>query len=242
MYNLVSALLWSVLFVRTVAIFPVHGNAIVWDKLHTFARWVQTLAVIDICNAALGIVHASPLTTALQVGGRNCILWIMRSYPEVAAGQWAYSAMLMTWGVAEVVRYGYFALERATGTAPRWLVWTRYNMFVVLYPIGIPCEAWLVYKVVEPSRESSSAYPYLLWLGLSAYVPGRCSDGRRSTPQGLLTLCTDDIRSNLRALQAHVCPEAEGGAEDGLSWGGISCFFDCTSTSTRWGAPSFGGT
>lgn len=45
-------------------------------------------------------------------------------------------------------------------------------MFFVLYPIGIVSEAWLAYKVITPSRSRNPAYQYLLWLGLTIYIPG----------------------------------------------------------------------
>lgn len=45
-------------------------------------------------------------------------------------------------------------------------------MFIILYPIGICSEMWLVYCVIAPSRERNVLYQYLLWFGLSIYVPG----------------------------------------------------------------------
>lgn len=48
----------------------------------------------------------------------------------------------------------------------------RYNMFLVLYPIGIISEMKLVYEVIQPSQARNPAYQYLLWFGLAIYVPG----------------------------------------------------------------------
>ena len=49
----------------------------------------------------------------------------------------------------------------------------RYNMFIVLYPIGILSEMWLVYQVIVPSKARNTLYQYLLYLGLAIYAPGQ---------------------------------------------------------------------
>ena len=46
-------------------------------------------------------------------------------------------------------------------------------MFIVLYPVGILSEMWLVYQVIEPSKARNTAYQYLLWFGLLIYIPGQ---------------------------------------------------------------------
>ncbi|KAF7556694.1 hypothetical protein G7Z17_g1194 [Cylindrodendrum hubeiense] len=171
-YNILTAALRVFILLRTIQLWSSSGNAAVWNELHVFARWTETCTAIEIIHAATGLVRASPATTALQVAGRNTIVWaIARNYPEVAAGEWAYANMLATWNAADVVRYSYFAVERATGSVPDALLWLRYNMFIVLYPIGIFSEAWLVYKVIVPSQARNAAYQYLLWFGLAIYVP-----------------------------------------------------------------------
>lgn len=48
-------------------------------------------------------------------------------------------------------------------------------MFIVLYPPGILSEAWLCYKIIEPSKSRNPMYQYLLWTGITFYVPGMSS-------------------------------------------------------------------
>jgi very-long-chain (3R)-3-hydroxyacyl-CoA dehydratase len=45
-------------------------------------------------------------------------------------------------------------------------------MFIVLYPIGILSEMWLVYQVILPSKDRNTLYQYLLYFGLAIYLPG----------------------------------------------------------------------
>ncbi|KXJ91171.1 tyrosine phosphatase [Microdochium bolleyi] len=188
-YNLVSALTWAYILHGTVAALLAHtpsgdwaaGNAAVWRSLHGVALATETAAALEVLHAALGLVRASPLTTALQVAGRNTVLWaIARNYPDimehgVGAG---YATLLLAWSAAEVIRYSYFVVALAGkirgggGTdVPRWLVWIRYSMFIPLYPAGILSECWLIYNVIEPSKQRQAYYQYLLWFGLLIYIP-----------------------------------------------------------------------
>ena len=53
-YNLASAILWFSVLARVLIILPITGPAYVHDGVGTFARWVQTLAVLEIVHSALG--------------------------------------------------------------------------------------------------------------------------------------------------------------------------------------------
>ncbi|UPK92051.1 hypothetical protein LCI18_002986 [Fusarium solani-melongenae] len=171
-YNLLSALLRICILLSTAYLWITRGNVTVWDKLSAIALWSETLTVLEVLHAVTGLVRAPPATTALQVAGRNTIVWaITRNYPDVAAGESAYSYMLMAWNLADSVRYLYFAFQTGTSSVPSILLWARYNLFIVLYPIGILSEARLVYKVIEPSKARNSTYQYLLWFGLAIYAP-----------------------------------------------------------------------
>lgn len=130
LYNVLSAILRAFVLVRAVQIWSIRGNAAVWDELNLLARWIETLTVLEIVHAATGLVRASPATTALQVAGRNTIIWaITRNYPDVAAREWAYSSMLVAWNTADVVRYTYFAIAKGAGRVPGGLLWLRYEFF-----------------------------------------------------------------------------------------------------------------
>ena len=128
LYNGVLACLRAWIVIRTLQLWSSHGNSKVWEELHNLVRWTETLTMIEVVHAATGVVRASAATTALQVAGRNTIVWaITRNYPDVAAGQWAYSSMLVAWNVADSVRYALFAIERGTGRVPNALLWLRYG-------------------------------------------------------------------------------------------------------------------
>ena len=57
---------------------------------------------------------------------------------------------------------------------PPWLVWLRYNLFFVLYPLGILSEMRLVQLAIGPAQEKvgDERAGWLLWATLAIYVPG----------------------------------------------------------------------
>lgn len=144
LYNSLSFLLWAYILYTTSELlfltpYPTwrSANAAVHSTLSRFALVTESLAALEVLHAALGLVRASPLTTALQVAGRNTVLWaIARNYPDVM--EWevgvGYASLLMAWAAAEVVRYSYFVVvllgkvqggEERGVKVPDWLVWVR---------------------------------------------------------------------------------------------------------------------
>jgi very-long-chain (3R)-3-hydroxyacyl-CoA dehydratase len=53
--------------------------------------------------------------------------------------------MVLAWSVAEVVRYPFYALS-LLGLESSVLLWLRYTLFLVLYPIGAVSEAALSFQ------------------------------------------------------------------------------------------------
>ena len=56
--------------------------------------------------------------------------------------------------------------------APPWLVWLRYNLFFVLYPVGILSEMRMVHLAIRPAEKVDGRLAWMLWGVLAVYVPG----------------------------------------------------------------------
>ena len=54
LYNLVSALLWLVVLARVVFLVLLTGPGTTYDGIGQFAKWTQTIAVLEIVHAAAG--------------------------------------------------------------------------------------------------------------------------------------------------------------------------------------------
>ena len=109
----------------------------------------------------------------MQVASRFLLVWgVAYFFPQTAASSPAYSSMLVAWSVTEVIRYGYFAINLASGAVPGWLTWLRYNTFLVLYPLGISSECWLVWKATGPAQIVDQKLDWALKAVLLIYIPG----------------------------------------------------------------------
>jgi very-long-chain (3R)-3-hydroxyacyl-CoA dehydratase len=140
-YNGLSCALWTYLLVRTLTSAPaLYASGTLHELYHDLLfPWLastQTLALVEIVHAATGLVRASTVTTAIQVIGKNLVVWtVMAAFPEIvigadgrgAAGVWPFVGCVVFWGVSEVVRYGYFVVLLVRGgDVVGWLKWLRY--------------------------------------------------------------------------------------------------------------------
>lgn len=108
----------------------------------------------------------------MQVASRFILVWaIVDQFPYTSSTSIAYTTMLLAWSVTEVVRYSYFVFNLASSVPPV-LSWLRYNMFFVLYPMGISSEWWLCYRAIEPASKRNEHLKYVLYFILGLYVPG----------------------------------------------------------------------
>ncbi|ROW14445.1 hypothetical protein VPNG_03867 [Cytospora leucostoma] len=171
-YNALSAVLWSVVLVRTVQALYTGGPKAVYPAVGEWTKWTQTLAALEIVHSLLGVVRAPLSTTAMQVASRFALVWgAVHFYPATALSP-AYSSMLLAWSVTEVVRYLFFALS-LSGWEPAALRWQRYSGFYVLYPVGIASELWLIFVAGCEARYADNTDAFILsTLVMSAYPFG----------------------------------------------------------------------
>jgi very-long-chain (3R)-3-hydroxyacyl-CoA dehydratase len=191
-YNGVSLLLWGIIALRAVFLIPIllaHGKLFgLLEALQPLLTFTQTLAVLEIAHSILGLVRASPMTTAMQVASRLTLVWgVVGAYPQIIAtintfgraaagengGPTAFFGILVAWSVTECIRYGFFVWKEGIDTkVPPWLTWLRYNTFFVLYPLGISSECWLIYLALTPAARYAPWYNTVLKAVLLIYVPG----------------------------------------------------------------------
>ncbi|RKO93861.1 protein-tyrosine phosphatase-like protein [Blyttiomyces helicus] len=117
---------------------------------------------LETARMGLGMLRSSML---FRVSSRLFLVWGV-CYPfdaPIVRENWAFSTMVAAWGIAEVIRYTYYALN-ITGSKPVWLLWCRYNFFLVLYPIGAGSEWILLLKVHTPAYAMDTNLSYLFGL------------------------------------------------------------------------------
>lgn len=189
-YNLISGCLWSFVLLNVFATYFVFDR----DLYVTFqyTRWwttvVQSFAVIEIINAATGVVKSPLMTTTMQVLSRLLVVWGVWYVAPDARGNYsnAYLTLHSAWAVTEVIRYYYYANHLMSQqnplkgfkrhTVPSYLIWLRYNAFIILYPLGISSECYMIYYALgyALTKETTAYTGYALFLAfcLLAYIPG----------------------------------------------------------------------
>lgn len=221
LYNLISLGLWASCTLRTALLIPNHLNnnnnlPAIFAQVFPLLALTQSLAALEIVHSLVGLVRAPVTTTAMQVASRFLVVWgVMFAFcegseyvpagagilgstrstsaggGEVQYGDYAFFGCMFAWGVTEVIRYGFFAMQLAGVGVPgfwlwlryfsssfslgglHWLNWLRYNTFFVLYPIGISSECALMYLGLGPAAQFVSVYyQWFLIAMLAIYVPG----------------------------------------------------------------------
>jgi very-long-chain (3R)-3-hydroxyacyl-CoA dehydratase len=132
--------------------------------------WVQTAASMEIIHAVLGLVGASPMTTALQVFSRVWVVWAVFLVAPQSTTSFFTLLCITSWASVEVPRYGYLATKElaklfaskdgeSSAEAPYFLKWIRYSLFAVLYPTGITGELGCMYQTYLYLQENPVMVP-----------------------------------------------------------------------------------
>ncbi len=167
--------------------------SLVWESCEAPLKISQSVAIMEVIHAMLGVVRSPVMITATQVASRLWILWgIVNLAPEatttsvVTVGfiNLSLVTLLTAWCLSEVIRYGFFAMKEI-GSQPRVMVWLRYSGFLVLYPLGVSSElamVWLalpvirlkgLWSIVLPNPINLSvSYDVICVLAVAAYLPG----------------------------------------------------------------------
>lgn len=175
-YNSISASLWLVVLFNTVFLALSLGQPFVFEKTNVFLTVVQTLAVVEIINAATGVVKSPLVTTVTQVLSRLLIVWgVMQFLPDSPANRhWAYITLNLLWSITEVIRYSYYAANlQGPDAVPYYLTWLRYSTFWVLYPTGVASEiSMIVLSLGEAERVYGTWLKWALVVVVATYAPG----------------------------------------------------------------------
>ncbi|KAJ7680260.1 PTPLA-domain-containing protein [Mycena polygramma] len=108
---------------------------------------VQTCAILEVAHTLLGWVRSPLQTTAMQVASRLWIVWGIVQQFDVARTSPLYTSAVLAWSITEIVRYSFYA-SNLLGHEPPLLLYLRYTMFYVLYPVGASSEAFLSYATL----------------------------------------------------------------------------------------------
>jgi very-long-chain (3R)-3-hydroxyacyl-CoA dehydratase len=125
----------------------------VYNLLIIAVKLIQTLQITDIIFSLLGMSGSSLFSSLAQVVGRLVTAHLFLNYNQE---DWCIVfVFLVPWSLADTVRSIYYVHKES-----KILGHLRYNMFIVLYPIGVAGEILLMEKRME--RDGFDKYLYII--------------------------------------------------------------------------------
>jgi hypothetical protein len=151
-YNTLQTSLWFILLTLTLSALSL-GPDFIYTQIGPFARWVQTLCLLDIAHAATGLIPSPLGTTFTQVATRVIQVWLIWwGFPEAvlgsASGGVAFVALVLAWSLADGVRYAFLVVKMVYGSAGETLTWLRY--------VRVLEETWMVLIATDTLFSTSS--------------------------------------------------------------------------------------
>ncbi|XP_075493961.1 very-long-chain (3R)-3-hydroxyacyl-CoA dehydratase PASTICCINO 2-like [Primulina tabacum] len=185
LYNWILFSGWLQVLYLSLITLKKSGHQSVYSAVETPLLLAQSAAVIEILHSLIGLVRSPVSATLPQVSSRLYVTWgILYSFPEIRT-HILVSSLVISWSITEIIRYSFFGLKEAFGSAPGWLLWLRYSTFLALYPSGITSEVGLIYSALPYMLETekyslrmpnkwnfSFDYYYNALLILGIYAPG----------------------------------------------------------------------
>lgn len=79
--------------------------------------------------------------------------------------------MVVAWCITEIIRYQYYTIN-LIDQVPAILVFLRYTLFFILYPVGAGSEAYLAYLSLRTADVLTPWAGYAIKAIIVAYIPG----------------------------------------------------------------------
>ncbi|KAF0698798.1 Aste57867_10587 [Aphanomyces stellatus] len=188
LFNLASCLGWAYVLGQTFQLVYADqdiekSSQTLWGVVEGPLKIVQTMALMEVLHAMLGLVRSPVGSTFMQVSSRLFLLWAINVLCPDSRYHWGFILMVASWSLVEVPRYAFYALN-LLDAVPDWLFFLRYHLFMVLYPSGItgevtcmlkalPLLASGAYSVQMPNTHNVAISLYIVVvITLITYIPG----------------------------------------------------------------------
>ncbi|OCT75630.1 hypothetical protein XELAEV_18030814mg [Xenopus laevis] len=183
-YNIAMTAGWLVLAIAMIRFYAEKGtHKGLYRNIQKTLKCFQTFALLELIHCALGIVHTSVLVTGVQVSSRIFMVWFITSSIKKVQSEEGVLIFLVVWTVTEITRYSYYTFK-LLNHLPYFIKWARYNLFIVLYPVGVVGELLTIYAALPHVRKSamyslrlpnkynvSFDYYYFLIIVMCSYIP-----------------------------------------------------------------------
>lgn len=169
-YNLCSLVLW-LKFAHSLVMASIKTGASprsIFDATALSLAQTQSVAVLEVLNSLFGVVKSAPLTNAIQVGSRLLVAWwAAYRMNGGSSSPRGYLLLAGAWTVCEVFRYSFYLNDlicrsskknKACLILSKTLLWARYSLFYILYPMGTIGEMSLLWNASKDVTEPLQKY------------------------------------------------------------------------------------
>lgn len=167
-YNLIAFVFWGLY----LGSFLLNGLRLTETGL-LLLNIAQGMAVLEILHAALKWVKSPIGSTIAQVSSRLLVLVLINLWVREAAlpqlTQAGITIVSLAWGITEMVRYSFYFLSLFK---VEWypLLWMRYTFFIVLYPLGVTGEWFILFHPLVRDSFTFNLYAAFLLVLLLSYA------------------------------------------------------------------------
>ncbi|XP_041100316.1 very-long-chain (3R)-3-hydroxyacyl-CoA dehydratase 1-like isoform X1 [Polyodon spathula] len=153
-YNIAMTAGWMVLAVAMVRFYIQKGtHKGLYKSISRTLKFFQTFALLEIFHCAFGMVRTSVIVTGVQVCSRVFMVWFITHSIKQIQNEESVVLFLVAWTVTEITRYSFYTFS-LLNHLPYFIKWARYNLFIVLYPVGVAGELLTIYAALPYVRKS----------------------------------------------------------------------------------------
>ncbi|XP_072108136.1 very-long-chain (3R)-3-hydroxyacyl-CoA dehydratase 1 isoform X2 [Mobula birostris] len=153
-YNITMTAGWLVLAVAMIRFsYQKRTHKGLYRNIQKTLKFFQTIALLEIVHCGIGIVRTSVLVTGVQVLSRIFMVWLVVHSIRPIQNEESVVLFLVTWAVTEITRYSYYTFN-LLNHLPYFIKWARYNLFIILYPVGVAGELLTIHAALPFVKKS----------------------------------------------------------------------------------------
>ena len=158
-YNLLQFLGWSLFFIKiTNGLIKSKSLTEIFDETIFLLVFVQYASILEIFHTFYKLVKAVLCIVMVENLGRIAIVVTLQFCKSSISN--GYLLLFVGWSTLEIVRYFFdllllFKRNNKTFDIPYFLIWLRYSLFIVMYPIGVSGEVITVWNAGNDFNNNS---------------------------------------------------------------------------------------
>ncbi|XP_066579503.1 very-long-chain (3R)-3-hydroxyacyl-CoA dehydratase 1 isoform X1 [Amia ocellicauda] len=153
-YNIAMTAGWLVLAVAMIRFYIEKGtHKGLYKSISRTLKFFQTFALLEVFHCAVGMVRTSVIVTGVQVCSRIFMVWFITNSIKQIQNEESVVLFLVVWTVTEITRYSFYTFS-LLHLLPYFIKWARYNLFIVLYPLGVAGEIMTIYAALPYVQKS----------------------------------------------------------------------------------------